>query len=490
MTDWLRSASTTGPTAASPRNARQVAFRVLQSYRVRRVFVGRLLDEQFGRLPSPQQSAAEWRLASELAFGIVRRKSTLNALIERHLTRPRHQVESDAWTLLQIGVYQLVFFSSVPAHAAVHETVELAKWLGKSRWSGFINGVLRAVQRDVTDETTNEPAADAVPLNGPGFRRLLRPAFPDPHADPVGYFVAAFSFPPWLARRWYARFGSSELFQLGTWFNTPPAICLRPNRLRTTREELLQRLGSRVSPEPPEFVVSEPADRSPAPPLDSVHDVLWLTEHVRIPDLPGYDEGLFVVQDPTAMEAVRLLAPEPGQTILDLCAAPGTKTVLLAEQMQNQGRILATDVDERRLDRVRENSRRLGVEIVETRRVAPDGHDIPAGPFDAVLVDVPCSNTGVLGKRPEARWRIQPRDLEELAAVQRKLLAIALARVRPGGRVVYCTCSIEPEENENVVQAVLRRVPGVRLETMRFHHPGRPSDGGYQALLIREDSTT
>jgi 16S rRNA (cytosine967-C5)-methyltransferase len=181
-----------------------------------------------------------------------------------------------------------------------------------------------------------------------------------------------------------------------------------------------------------------------------------------------------------------LLDPQPDQNVLDMCAAPGTKSAHMAERMGNRGRVTATDVHAGRLSLVSAGCRRLGIEIVETQQIDRDGNNIPAGPFDAILVDVPCSNTGVLGKRPEARWRLKPDDLDELPTIQQRLLLLAAERVAVGGRIVYSTCSIEPEENEHVVDAVLQQKPGLKLQQTNAHIPGQPADGGFQALLVRE----
>ena len=212
-----------------------------------------------------------------------------------------------------------------------------------------------------------------------------------------------------------------------------------------------------------------------------------MLESGPIRDLPGYADGWFSVQDESAMRVASALAPEPGETILDLCAAPGGKTTHLAELMRNSGRIVACDMDDGRLQTVADLVQRLGLTIVQTCRLHDEhGTDAPAGPFDRVLVDVPCSNTGVLGKRPEARWRLRPDDLRELVARQTCLLSLAALRLRVGGAIVYSTCSIEPEENRGVVEAVLRKFLNLRLERDEEAAPGRPADGGYWARLRRE----
>jgi 16S rRNA (cytosine967-C5)-methyltransferase len=215
---------------------------------------------------------------------------------------------------------------------------------------------------------------------------------------------------------------------------------------------------------------------------ESVH----LAGSARVDQLPGFSDGLFSVQDESAVGAVTLLDPQPDQNVLDMCAAPGTKSAHMAERMGNRGRVTATDVHAGRLSLVSAGCRRLGIEIVETQQIDRDGNNIPAGPFDAILVDVPCSNTGVLGKRPEARWRLKPDDLDELPTIQQRLLLLAAERVAVGGRIVYSTCSIEPEENEHVVDAVLQQKPGLKLQQTNAHIPGQPADGGFQALLVRE----
>ena len=214
-------------------------------------------------------------------------------------------------------------------------------------------------------------------------------------------------------------------------------------------------------------------------------EAIWLEETTFVQRLPGFREGLFAVQDESAIAAAALLAPRPGERVLDLCAAPGGKTTHLAALMKNEGRLLATDVDSDRLRRVEESCRRMGVSIVEVRVVPRDAIDLAGEMFDRILLDAPCSNTGVLGKRPEARWRLRFEDVDELALIQTRLLRAACERLVPGGRLVYATCSIEPEENRTVVDRILRDHPGIAL-LQEFHHiPGQPADGGYQALLQR-----
>jgi 16S rRNA (cytosine967-C5)-methyltransferase len=214
-----------------------------------------------------------------------------------------------------------------------------------------------------------------------------------------------------------------------------------------------------------------------------LHQAIRLEDSASVRDLPGYADGWFTVQDAAAMSAAAALGPKPGSRVLDLCAAPGGKATYLAERMDNQGEVVACDVDVDRLRTLEGQCRRLGIAIVRTCVLEAENTEPPPGPFDAVIVDVPCSNTGVLGRRPEVRWRLRPGDFRRLVHLQTRLLLQATERVRPGGVIVYSTCSIEPEENQLVTRAVARALPWLTLEAEEEQNPGRPADGGYWARL-------
>ncbi|MFN0056293.1 MAG: transcription antitermination factor NusB [Planctomycetales bacterium] len=428
---------------------------------------GPALAGRSGTPPALNLSPSERGLAMELVHGIIRRRGTLDALLASHCQRPLEKIEAGAKVLLYLGLYQLVFLSGAPPYAVVNETAQFAKRLRKPQWTGFVNGILRSAGRSLTDQSASVPGPCAVPLTGEGYRIMATRSFPDPTLDFAGYFAAAFSLPHWLVERWRRRFSNPELTRLGFWFNAPPHLCLRVNTLRTNREAFLAAL-------PGAGVAGHPGQHP-----DAVH----LEGSARVGGLPGFHEGWFTVQDESAMWAASLLAPRPGERVLDLCAAPGGKATHLATLMQNEGTVIATDVDEKRLALVSDTCARLGLSIVEPLVVRRDSTDLPDGPFDAILMDVPCSNTGVLGKRPEVRWRLTPADLVELVALQRQLMQEALSRLRPGGRLVYATCSIEPEENQQLIAGLLSQRPELQLVKERHHLPGQPGDGGYQALL-------
>jgi 16S rRNA (cytosine967-C5)-methyltransferase len=444
--------------------ARDIAYDVLKRWKPQSAHATKALDECFSR---HEISVADRALATELVHGVMRRRDTLSALLKPHVNRPLSQVEAGALTLLWLGAYQLVLLSGIPPYAVVNEMVELAKTSGNPQWGGFINGVLRSLGRVVTDELLTHPAANAVPLASGKYRVVMGEAFPDPARDWLGWFIAAFSLPRWMVERWQARLNHDGLVRLGFWFNAPTKMCLRANRLRTTRDELLAALDATG--------IKASAGTQP--------DAVWLEETTFVQKLPGFEEGWFAVQDESAIAAAALLDPQPGERVLDLCAAPGGKTTHLAALMKNEGRILATDVDADRLRRVEESCRRIGVTIVETRIVPRNSVELPGETFDRILLDVPCSNTGVLGKRPEVRWRLRTDDLVELPALQTRLLHSACKLLAPSGSLVYSTCSIEPEENRAVVDRVLGERPELTLVREIHHIPGRPADGGYQALV-------
>ncbi len=250
--------------------------------------------------------------------------------------------------------------------------------------------------------------------------------------------------------------------------NTAPQTYLRVNRRKTSPTALLEKFAAAG-------IVAEQVTDHP--------EALRLVSGPAIPQIPGFTTGEFTPQDLTAMRAAPRLAPAAGDRVWDMCAAPGTKTTHLAEIMDDHGEIVATDVDFDRLTRIDENAKRLGLTSIRGKFIKTDGTLLPEGPFDAILLDVPCSNTGVLHRRPEARWRLQPRDLTDLVEQQANLLAAAWTRLRPGGRLLYSTCSIEPEENSERITRFLALNPTARLTESVSFLPTSNGDGGYQALL-------
>ncbi|MEQ9409608.1 MAG: transcription antitermination factor NusB [Fuerstiella sp.] len=449
-------------------NGRMLAWLALQTHDQSDRFLNDILADTDSR---HSLSGQERGLAVDVASGVVRRRRTIDTLLESQISRPRANVEESLWQLLQIGVYQVVF-SRTPTHAAVDTTVEMARTAGCSRWCGFINGVLRNVVRLLSDEIVDQPAANALPLDGGRYRKLNQAVLPDPSAEPAEYTGRAFSLPNSLARRWTDRLAPSDLLTTAFYSLQVPPVCLRVNRLVTTVEQVRAALQS---------AGVEVVDGHGPWSLKLMHGG-------RLTDLPGYDEGWWSVQDESAMLAAEMVAPVAGEQILDLCAAPGGKTTHLAELSGDAAGIVACDVSEHRLQRVSDSIRRLKLNSIRTQLIDRDGSGLPSQPFDAVLVDVPCSNTGVLSRRPEARWRFREEELAELVQLQTRLLLTAYEHVRPGGRIVYSTCSIEPEETADLTGRVVGLVPDLSLSQQRLVLPGQVGDGAFQAVLHRRNA--
>ena len=494
MSDWKNS---------PPRSLREHAFRVLLEYQQEKEF----LTESF-QWHEHQNSWDERdrRWLREVLFGIVRRKNTLQRIVQHVLRNSWEKYEPEVQTLFLLGTYQLVFLQ-IPSHAAIHETVELVKQFGppsgmKQR-TGLVNGVLRSVDRILSDERSTIPCASAVPLNNGQYRLLTEAIFPNGNDDSTKtlerYFSQAFSFPRWMAKRWAKRYAKDLLFQLGFASNQPSPLTLRVNRNLTNRETILQQLNlenrSAIPGNAPESILLVPVSKDPGQKNssdESKHQGEKETSARNFDSTCSIASllacGLVSIQDETAMHAGYLIDPQPGERILDLCAAPGTKTCHLAELMQDNGSIIACDVDKDRLKKIEENVQRLSLKSIQTKHISRSGKDIPSGTFDRILIDVPCSNTGVLGKRPEVRWRIGMQDLQELSEIQSRLLDLASQRLRKGGYMLYSTCSLEPEENQQVVEQFLNVHPEFSLDQELLTLPDYNHDGGYQALLMHQDN--
>jgi len=445
-------------------NARTAALAALLECRKKEAFAQEVLD---GSLRQEPLSPADRRLTTQLVYGVLRRRGTLDALLRPLVNRDPEQIQPWLWEALRLGAYQLCLLSQIPPHAAIFETVELATLHGEPKAKAFLNGVLRSLSRLLTTDEETTAAADALPLSAGRFRRLTQAVFPDPISQPLDYLADAHSLPRWLTTRWLERYGVEETTRLAFWFAGPAPTYLRVNRLKCARTMLLGKLlQAEVEAEPGRHPQS-----------------IRLLESASIRDLPGFEDGLFVVQDDSAMHVAAALDPQPGWSVLDLCAGPGGKTTHLAELMNNQGQVVACDIADSRLQPIRDTAQRLDLSNVQTQVVSAANDDAPTGPFDAALVDVPCSNTGVLGRRPEARWRLKPSDIAHLVGLQTSLLNRAIARVKPGGVIVYSTCSIEPEENRGVIDDVLAQHPEVSLEAESAEVPGPSGDGAYWARL-------
>lgn len=348
----------------------------------------------------------------ELVYGTLRNRALLDWTLDQFSAQP--VAKTDAWTrnILRLGAYQMLFLDRVPTSAAINTAVELAKTYGKKY--GYVNGLLRNLDRK-------------------------RSAITYPSSDnPLKRLSILYSHPEWLVKRWIERFGESVAEDLLRANNGHARLVIRANTLKTTRAALKASLLSQGV---------EALETAYAP------GGLTLVSSPSLRALEGYDQGWFLVQDEAAQLISLMLGPKPGETVLDACAAPGGKTTHLAELMQNQGTIVALESDGERIKKIRENSKRLGATIIAP--VQGDASAYQEGRFDKILIDAPCTGLGVLRRHPDGRWSKQESAIQERRDLQAKILANGAKLLKPGGALVYATCTPEPDENEAVVNAFL-----------------------------------
>ncbi|BCR03358.1 ribosomal RNA small subunit methyltransferase B [Desulfuromonas versatilis] len=410
-----------------PSDPRQLAFTVLSQVE-EGGFADLSLDAALARCPG--MDPRDRGLATELVYGVLRQRGRLDFALARFCSKQLSKVESRVLNLLRLGAYQVLMLDRVPAPAAVHETVELARRLGLERATGFINGILRAL------------------IRGEG-----QIPWPDPAADPLGHLQHGLSLPAWLARDWLRRYGAQEAAALAEAMAGQPPFCLRVNTLKGSRDQYLEMLRAAGHQ-------AEPTVYAP--------EGVRLTARAAAP-LPGDAAGWYQVQDEASMLIAHLLGARPGERILDACSAPGGKTTHIAALAENRAGVVALDLHPQRVRLVEEGARRLGCRGIETR--AWDLTRPPAflepGSFDRVLVDAPCSGLGVLRRNPEIRWRRGAGDIKRMAALQGSILDNVAALVRPGGVLVYSLCTLTEAESEETLARFLARQPRFAREDLR-----------------------
>ena len=411
-------------------SARQIAQAALRLWRKEKRFADSIISELLAKAGLTPSDRA---FALELFYGVLRNLTLLDFWIACLRVA---RVDADLRDILRLGFYQL-FFLQTAEHAAVHETVEL----GAKRRRPIINAILRAATR-----RRNELRASA-------------------NAQPM--FVRM-SHPQFLVERWQQHFGVEHAKALCKWNNLPAPVYCRINRLGIDRDEFL-RLYSGARPSTRDF------------------------EFVEFDSLPtnALARGHCYIQDPSTLLACQALDPKPGERILDACAAPGGKTGYIAQLMENLGMIVACDRDLERLETLKENMARLGVAIAHilchdwtSSHVPPEIATL--APFDRILVDSPCSNTGVMRRRADLRWRLRRTDFDRMQQLQIEIVRALIPLLKPNGVLVYSTCTLEPEENEEVVRRILEQTSRLSLETERSSLPFRDGfDGAYAAKLIQ-----
>ncbi|MBX6422420.1 16S rRNA (cytosine(967)-C(5))-methyltransferase RsmB [Thermosulfurimonas sp. F29] len=411
------------------RNPRAMALKTLIRWERGKPLLDEILSEVLVKsvLPDPRDRA----LCGELVNGVVRHLYYLDYVISRFAEEPLDKMDPQVRNLLRLSAYQLLF-TRIPERAAVAEAVKLIK-RGRGKWVvSFVNAVLRRIA---------------------GVRN--HPPEPPREMNPVAYLSVRYSYPEWMVERWLSRFGEEETERLLAAGNEKPPLVVRVNTLRVTRDQLLLYLRSEI----PE---AEACRYSP-------EGIVLRGFRGRITDLRAFRVGWLQVQDEASQLVSYLVSPRPGERVLDACAGVGGKTTHLAQLMRNTGRIYAYDLYDWRLERLRENAARLGVNNVETvtgdvlRSVRTLGGNF----FDRILVDAPCTGTGVIRRHPDIKWARRPEDLVEVPKKQLALLEGLVEVLKPGGVLVYATCSLEPEENEEVVAQFLSSHSEFEIEDPR-----------------------
>ena len=423
-------------------NPRQIAFLALREVHRRGAFADAALDRTFRK---SQLNDLDRRLVTELVYGSVRRMRSIDFIIDKLATKKSSRQPPDLRTILHLGLYQLQYLNHIPPSAAVNTTVQLAKENKLSGLSSFVNGLLRQYIR-LTETDLN-------PLTITNYKSSV---------ERLGILH---SFPDWLVELWIKQIGETETEQLCEWFNQSPTIHLRINPLKSSIAQIETAFQA------------QNISTSRIPHLPQALRLNGSTGAIQ--NLPGYSEGLWTIQDSSAQLVTHLLDPQPGETIIDACAAPGGKTTHSAELMQDTGTIYACDKTASRLKKLTENADRLQMKSIKIH--TGDSRQFPEfiNLADRVLLDAPCSGLGTLHRRADARWRHTPENIQQQSQLQSELLANSAKFVKSGGVLVYATCTIHPLENEQVVRSFLDSNPDWQIEPPTIDLPVQPSPEGW-----------
>ena len=417
--------------AQNARNPRQIALDILDRVDRQDAYADVLLNARLKESGLPRVDGA---LLTQTVYGALRWRGRIDWVLNRLLRQPLEDLEPTVRNLLRLGAYELLFLDRVPAYATVNELVGLGRRRAGPGKARLVNAILREIARRERDAWS--PPAESG------------------NAADLAAFV---SHPPWLVDLWRRQFGPAQSRRLMEANNREAPLVLRANRRRIARDDLVGRLCARG-------IDARPGRRSPL--------AIRLRGAAAPGDLAELRDGLCQVQGEASQAVSLLVEPRPGMRVLDVCAAPGGKTTHMAELMDDRGEVVACDVSERGLSRLADNARRLGLESIRAQvRDATETLPGEAGAFDRVLVDAPCSGLGTLRGHPEIRWRRTPEDLERLAGLQARILDRAGRQVRPGGVLVYATCTLSRIENEQVVEGFLEQHGDFNLEDPASHLP-------------------
>ncbi|MBN2588669.1 MAG: methyltransferase domain-containing protein, partial [Sedimentisphaerales bacterium] len=445
--------------------ARFIAAQVLNKFEPKRDYASSILDNFLDKTDQRQR-------ATDLVFGSLRNLAAIDSVINAFSGCLVKRIQKKLLNIVRIGCYEIIYTPSTGEHSIVNEAAQNAKAIAGPKQVGFVNALLRQIIRHVTNRQTPLSQANlrqTLPQNIETGCEFESDFLPDDSKNLAEYLSIVFSLPNWLVTEWLNDFRSEKTRQICFASNRRPGFYIRPNTLKTTLQDLVtkfQEEGIEI-----EIIQEESLLRIKSPSMVS--------------KLPGFNEGLFVVQDLTASLPVKLLNPKQNWKILDMCAAPGGKTTQLAETTNDSAQIFATDIDSERLTRLEENITRLGIKSVQVLKY----EKISDMKFDCILLDVPCSNTGVLAKRIETRFRIEPKTIKGITTTQTEILEQASTMLNPCGTICYSTCSIQIQENSSVVKDFLKRHNDFTLVSEKLVLPSAERfdhDGGYSAVIVKK----
>jgi len=422
-------------------NPREIVLNILHDIETKDAFANQAILSFCQNL---HLSSLDRRFVSELVFGTIKMKRRLDYILGLFLERKLEELTGWIRNILRMGVYQIDFLDKVPESAAVDESVKLAKKFGHKGTVALVNAVLRSY-----------------------LRERSQVSFPSWEEDKIENVALFYSFSSWMIERWLGIFGEEQTIKLCQAFNRRPRLCCRINTLKIDHmgmKEAFKR--EKIKFKPGKFG----------------KNFYWIESKVDLDRFPSLQKGLIYFQDESAGFPVMLLDPQPGEYVVDLCAAPGGKSTFIAERMENQGVVLAVDIGTKRLDMVRQNCQRLKVSSVAL--CCGDAKNFSCRPADRILVDAPCSALGTLGRNPDVRWRKQKEDLSRLQELQLEILSNAAKLVKKGGVLVYCTCTITPEENEQVIEKFLGQRKDFKVANgSHFVDPGVVDQNGMVRTL-------
>lgn len=396
-------------------NAREIALKILYDVDVNGAYSNISMSKHFNKYSLRSEEKA---LATELANGVLKHMGTLDRIIEMHSSIKLKKISAYIMNILRLGTYQIVFLDRIPKSAACDEAVKLAKKYGNPGSAGFVNAVLRNIDKEKENEFINGLSDTSEDLS------------------------IRYSYPQWIAQKWIDDYGAEFAANLMSAGNMNPPTAIRTNTLKISRRELQKALYEQGI---------ETEDSKTA------KDGLLVKKAGGLFESKAYNEGLFIVQDQSAMLVSEILDPQPGEYVIDLCSAPGGKTTHIAQLMDNKGSITARDIHEHKIEIVEKLAAKLGIDIISVQK--SDALQIDknlVSKADRVLADVPCSGLGILARRPEIKNRRKPEDIKELSEIQYEIISNAAKYVKPGGILVYSTCTIGSAENEEIVDRFLK----------------------------------